>query len=193
MNEPRSFARFLKKNWSVLAAVALIGGVWFGGRELRGRPSDPPPVNDDVPADLAAYTEGGGLIAPPLGATSSRPRLVEFYTDSCPACRAMRPAVERIAEDCNGGSVEVLLVNLSDPRNEHLAARYSLVGVPTVSMLGVDGAEVGRMQGIVSLRSLRRAAAQLADIPCGGQDGTAELPDGDDQCQWSGVPATDCG
>ncbi len=187
MDDRGSFAGFLKKNWTVFAAVGVIGVVWFGGRELRGRPAEPPPINDGVPAGLDAFTDDGSLIAPALGSATARPRLVEFYSDGCPACRAMRPAVERIAEDCDGGSVEVLMINLSDPRNEHLAARYALVGVPTVSMLGTDGEEVGRMQGVVSLRSLRRAAAQLAEVPCGGEDGSAELPAGDQLCE-----STDC-
>jgi thioredoxin-like negative regulator of GroEL len=85
----------------------------------------------------------------------------------------MRPAITRLQDDCAEGRVEVVLINLDDPRNQHLADRYQLRGVPTVSLLDATGSETGRLVGSSSLRVLRRAAADLAEAPCAGEDGAS--------------------
>jgi len=156
--------RWLRRNWLPLALLASFGAYWFGARELKA-PQAPPELDLSVPAGTA-FAAGGAEISPPLGDPTASPRVVDFFTDSCPACRTVRPAVERLGSDCSDGTVEVLMINLSDPRNEHLAARYRLVGVPTVSLIDGSGQETGRLVGTFSLRALRRATASLAGTPC---------------------------
>ncbi len=152
--------------------VLAVGFVWFGLKEFKS--PGPPPEVDSTVAVADAYDEDGDPIVPAIGDASSKPRLVEFYTTNCPACRQMRPAIERLQEDCAAGSVEVVLINLDDPRNLHLADRYQLRGVPTVSLFDRSGQETGRLVGSSSLRVLRRAAADLAEAPCAGEDGSTE-------------------
>ncbi len=156
--------RWLKRNWLPLVIFAAVGAYWAGGRELRGAQS-PPPLDESVPI-LAAYTSDGAELTPRIGEPTDRPRLVDFYTDQCPACRAVKPAVEQLSSDCAGGDLDVLMVNLSDERNMHLASRYRVVGVPTLSVLDTSGEEVGRMVGVVSHRALRRAVDKVAGVRC---------------------------
>jgi len=177
--EPRSLIRRYTPTVLMLAA---IGFVWFGLKEFK-TPGPPPDVDTTV-AVADAFDEEGNPVIPAIGAASVKPRLVEFYTDNCPACRQMRPAIDRLRTDCTDGSVEIVLINLDDPRNLHLADRYQLRGVPTVSLFDASGTETGRLVGSASLRVLRRAAADLAETPCAGEDGaTAEdLATLDDPC-----------
>jgi len=136
----------------------------YGSRELKA-PQPPPPLDESVTV-APAYDSDGELISPPLGQATERPRVVDFFTDSCPACRTIRPAIDQLAEDCSDGTVEVLTVNLSERRNEHLAARYRVVGVPTISFLGETGQETGRLTGVASRRALRKATTELAGRGC---------------------------
>lgn len=160
MGETSRRRTWLRSNW--LTGVLLLAAalVWFGSREIRG-PADPPPLLDSVPA--TAYADDGTAVEPALGQASAAPRLVEFYTDECPACRAMRPTVERLVADAAEGGYEVLLINLSERRNEHLSARYQLRGVPTLSLLSDDGQETGRFEGVVGRRPLSRALRALVE------------------------------
>ncbi len=160
MSEKPRGRSWLRRNWPSLALLAAAGLVWFGSRELRG-PKPPPALLDAVPA--TAYAEDGSVVAPALGDPSAAPRLVEFYTDECPACRAMRPTVERIVAEAPEEGYEVLLINLSEQRNEHLSARYQLRGVPTLSLLSASGEETGRFEGVVGRRPLMRSLRTLVD------------------------------
>jgi thiol-disulfide isomerase/thioredoxin len=149
---------WIRRNGLTLVLLGAAAAVWFGGKELR-RPHAPPPINSAVPA--TAYADDGTPVAPVLGEPTSGPRLVEFYTDECSACRAMRPTVERLRGEAPTEGYELLLINLSERRNEHLAARFQLRGVPTFALIGADGTETGRFEGVVGLRPLRRAASAL--------------------------------
>jgi thiol-disulfide isomerase/thioredoxin len=156
--------RWLRRNWLPILIFVAVGVYWAGGRELRGA-QEPPPLDESVPV-RASFTANGAELVPGIGAPTERPRLVDFYTDQCPACRAVKPAVERLSEECAGGDLDVVMVNLSDERNMHLAARYRVVGVPTLSVLDPSGDEVGRMVGVVSHRALRRAVDRVAGVRC---------------------------
>lgn len=164
MSERGGGRSWLRRHWltGVLLLAALVA--WFGGRELRS-PAEPPPLLESVPS--LAYTEDGAAVEPALGQGTTAPRLVEFYTDECPACRAMRPTVERLVADAPDGGYDVLLINLSERRNEHLSARYQLRGVPTLSLLSASGAETGRFEGVVGRRPVRRALRALVETPPG--------------------------
>ncbi|MDP7114043.1 MAG: thioredoxin family protein [Myxococcota bacterium] len=160
MAEARSRGSWLRRNGLTVILLGAAAMVWFGGKELR-RPHEPPPLDSSVPA--TAYADDGAAVEPLLGQATPAPRLVEFYTDECSACRTMRPTVERLRGEAMGGGYELLLINLSERRNEHLAARFQLRGVPTFALIGADGAETGRFEGVVGLRPLRRAASALVE------------------------------
>ncbi len=160
MGETKTGHSWIRRNWLTGVLLLAAAVVWFGSREIRG-PADPPPLMDAVPA--TAFTEDGTPVEPALGQASVAPRLVEFYTDECPACRAMRPTVDRLVDEAPEGGYEVLLINLSERRNEHLSARYQLRGVPTLSLLSASGEETGRFEGVVGRRPVSRALRALLD------------------------------
>lgn len=63
----------------------------------------------------------------------SLPVLVDFYSTSCPPCRALAPQLEQMAREF-AGCVKIVKVNVNhDPA---LAIRYGVTAVPT--LIGFD-------------------------------------------------------
>jgi thiol-disulfide isomerase/thioredoxin len=75
-----------------------------------------------------------------------RPTLVEFYADWCTACRAMAPAME-ILEQRHQGSLDVVLLNVDNPRWEEEIERYEVNGIPHLQFFDAEGHSVGRSLG----------------------------------------------
>jgi thioredoxin len=75
---------------------------------------------------------------------ASKPCLADFYSDHCPPCRILGPIIENLAQKYQG-RVVVCKVSLdSVPR---LAARYNIMGIPTVLFLE-RGQEIHRLVGL---------------------------------------------
>lgn len=117
-----------------------------------------------------------------IGARSPLPRLVEFYSDSCPVCERVAPAVDRLRRDCVGHRVEVLQVNVSDPGGARVAARYGVHAVPTFVLLRASGETESVLFGERGLGKLRAAAARLIDAPCAGAAPGEPLQTGSQGC-----------
>jgi cytochrome c-type biogenesis protein len=102
------------------------------------------------------------------------PAMVEVYADNCKICRNMKPIIDRIAHQCHEKKVLVRTVNLSQIRNQGLARKYRLVGVPTFLFLDRDGHEVARLVGRQSEQGLKQALSALRGESC---PGIGPLPD----------------
>jgi thiol:disulfide interchange protein len=108
-----------------------------------------------------------------------RPTLVEFYADWCEACRAMAPAMDRL-EQRHRGALDVVLLNVDNPRWEAELERYDVNGIPQLELFDAAGTSVGRSIGARSaaeLESLMAALLQgqlLPQLP--GVGATSALP-----------------
>lgn len=74
---------------------------------------------------------------------ASIPVLVDFYTDSCIACKQLSPTLGDV-EDNYEGVVAVYKVNAG--ADQELAAEYSVMSAPTL-ILFKNGEEAGRLRG----------------------------------------------
>lgn len=74
---------------------------------------------------------------------SNRPVVVDFYADWCPPCRAMTPAVERLATELGE---QVSIGKLDVDANQELAIRYGVMSIPTLGLFK-EGRLVDRMVG----------------------------------------------
>jgi len=72
------------------------------------------------------------------------PVLVDFYSDSCPPCRMLGPAIEKLAT-LYAGRALICKVNVN--RLPQLAGRYSIYGIPAV-LFFVGGDERERLVGL---------------------------------------------
>ena len=75
-----------------------------------------------------------------------RPTLVEFYADWCEACRAMAPAMDSL-ERQHRGSLDVVLLNVDNPRWQPEVERYEVNGIPHLELFDAEGRPVGRSRG----------------------------------------------
>ena len=94
-----------------------------------------------------------------------RPTLVEFYADWCEACQAMAPAMETI-EQQQHGKLDVVLLNVDNPRWQPEVDRYEVSGIPQLELFNASGQAVGRALGARSRPELEAlTTALIADTP----------------------------
>jgi thioredoxin 1 len=81
------------------------------------------------------------------------PVVVDFGAPWCSPCRAIEPSLRDLAAEFEGRLL-VRAVNVDD--NPSLAARYEVVGLPTLVFFH-EGREVRRLRGAAPKAALRKA------------------------------------
>src|SRR5689334_21070347 len=69
-----------------------------------------------------------------------RPTLLEFYSENCGVCMAMRPAMDRLEGDA-GHRLQILRVNVKDPIGWQLAERYNVTFTPSFLLFNSYGSK----------------------------------------------------
>ena len=120
----------------------------------------------------------------PVALADGRPTLVEFYADWCEACRTMAPAMVRL-EQQHRGSLDVVMLNVDNPRWQGEMDRYAVNGIPQLELFDAAGQAVGRSIGARSggeLESLVGALLSNATLPqLAGVGATSRLDSEEDQ------------
>ena len=101
----------------------------------------------------------------PVALANGRPTLVEFYADWCEACQAMAPAMDTI-EQQHHGQLDVVLLNVDNPRWQPEIDRYDVNGIPQLELFNASGTAIGRALGARSKPELEAlTTALIADTP----------------------------
>jgi thiol-disulfide isomerase/thioredoxin len=129
----------------VLAALLAAGLLWFRGG-----------LNPEAPLERLARQS----LDLPVALRNGKPTLVEFYADWCDACRTMAPAMETI-EAQHRGQLDVVLLNVDNPRWQPELERYDVNGIPQLELFNAAGEAVGRSIGARSLNELRALSSAL--------------------------------
>lgn len=132
---------------AVVAALLALALVW-----LRGG------LHPEAPLETLARRSPD--LQQALG--NGRPTLVEFYADWCEACRAMAPAMEEV-EQRHRDSIDVVLLNVDNPRWQSELERYDVNGIPHLQLFDADGQSRGRALGARSEADLEALARALRD------------------------------
>ena len=101
----------------------------------------------------------------PVALGDGRPTLVEFYADWCEACRAMAPAMASVEQE-HHGALDVVLLNVDNPRWQPEIDRYDVNGIPQLELFNAAGDPVGRSLGARSRPELEAlTGALIAETP----------------------------
>ena len=98
---------------------------------------------------------------------SEQPVLVEFSTSRCPACHAVKPTLERLAEDYSGRA-RVVEVNIEE--EPALGRFFRIRAVPTLVFFK-DGEPVDGVLGAPAASVLRRKLEGLTSCCDPGEGG----------------------
>jgi thiol-disulfide isomerase/thioredoxin len=133
-----------------IAAALLVALIW-----LRGGLQPAAPLEQLARQSLDL----------PVALANGRPTIVEFYADWCEACRAMAPAMAKF-EQQHKGDLDVVLLNVDNPRWQPELDRYAVNGIPQLELFDGHGDAVGRAIGGRSLNQLEAIGdALIADLP----------------------------
>ncbi|MCP9800444.1 thioredoxin domain-containing protein [Synechococcus sp. RedBA-s] len=103
----------------------------------------------------------------PLALASGKPTVVEFYADWCEACRSMAPAMAAL-EGQHRGELNVVLLNVDNPRWSPEIDRYAVNGIPQLELFDRSGKAIGRSLGARSrpeLASIMAALIEATPLP----------------------------
>jgi len=179
----------------VVGVVLLALGLGMAGaagfslvheRFVAARGSDVAAPGDHGSAFGAAPTVAGSATEP---GSHGRPMLVEIVAANCPACKAMRPVVARLAEQCDEHGVSVVAVDIGTRRGRELARRYGVVGVPTFIVFDGSGRPLRTIVGVKSEAELKELVAPVVSRPC-PEAAPAPLPEPVAPCQTAVLGAT---
>ena len=146
---PKSSPLGTAQRWVlVLIAVALA----FGLVILRGG------IQSESPMEQLARRS----LDPQTALTNGRPTLIEFYADWCQVCREMAPAMLEL-EQGSRERLDVVLVNVDNPRWQDLVDRYDVNGIPQLNLFNAEGEPRGRSLGLRSSEELQLLSAALLE------------------------------
>lgn len=128
-----------------LAVLLAAGLVWFRGG-----------LHPEAPLERLARQS----IDLPVALRNGKPTVVEFYADWCEACRSMAPAMETI-EAQHRGQLDVVLLNVDNPRWQPELERYDVNGIPQLELFNAAGTPIGRSVGARSTAELQALSGAL--------------------------------
>ena len=132
----------------VVVAIALALGLLI----LRGG------IQSESPMEQLARRS----LDPQTALTNGRPTLIEFYADWCQVCREMAPSMLDL-EMRSRDRLDVVLVNVDNPRWQDLVDRYDVNGIPQLNLFNAEGEPRGRSLGLRSPEELQLLSAALLE------------------------------
>jgi len=127
----------------------------------------------DAPANTIATVTNGQQL----------PRLIDFGSKQCKACKAMEPILANLAQKY-ADKFKTEFVDVWVPENEALAKSYGIETIPVQVFLNAEGKEVHRNTGLISEAEVIARFADLGLI-------SATAPVADEVVSTaSGTPAT---
>jgi putative thioredoxin len=96
-----------------------------------------------------------------LDASHRAPVLVDFWAEWCQPCRILKPILEKLAAEYDGGFI---LAKVNSDQNQELAQRYGVRGIPAVKAF-LNGAMVDEFTGAQPEGQVREFIDRLIPSP----------------------------
>ncbi len=133
--------------WSIVIGALLLGGlVYLQWPFLKGAYYS----SKTAPTSLIEWRTDFDAALVEAG-QANKPILLDFTASWCPPCRVMKHEVwpdEAVASAVRDNYIPVLL-DVDDPKNASVAARYSVNGIPAILVVNADG-DVLHRTGFIS-------------------------------------------
>ncbi len=142
--------------FGVMAVLAGVAGATRGDGDAPAASPKPGPARVSSPAkDAEPVWRTDFKKAREIAAKQKKPILLRFTAEWCPPCQVMnrsvfpREAVQKALAD----RVVPVLVDIDEQKNEELAPRYKVRGIPALVLIDADG-EVLDRGGFMSAEAL---------------------------------------
>tara|TARA_B100000965_G_C19070658_1_gene531924 strand:- start:162 stop:575 length:414 start_codon:yes stop_codon:yes gene_type:complete len=99
---------------------------------------------------------------PEQALSNGRPTMFEFYADWCEACKEMAPDMIDLKKQ-NSNKVDVVLLNVDNPRWEDLINKYEVNGIPQLTFFDDKGNFRGFSLGVRKYNELNQIFLALID------------------------------
>jgi thiol-disulfide isomerase/thioredoxin len=159
---------FINRYSYLFTSAVVMGVAWLIGARFGGLWPTVAVASTGVGLALVQRTLRGGvsdvatLDAVDQELRKGRPLLLFIYSDTCGACLATRPIVNRLEQEF-GDRVDVLRLNVAEDVGMQARQRYESRMVPTILLLDADGVERYRAEGRLPHRkAIIEALAQHA-------------------------------
>ncbi|MBU1107114.1 MAG: thioredoxin family protein [Candidatus Riflebacteria bacterium] len=95
------------------------------------------------------------------------PRIIDFGSKQCKACKAMEPVLESLAKN-HADKFKTEFIDVWIPENESFAKEHSIESIPTQVFLNAEDKEVFRHTGFISEEDVLAKWAELGLITVSG-------------------------
>jgi len=88
---------------------------------------------------------------------SETPVLIDFYADWCGPCKSLAPILKQVKEEL-GDKVKIVKIDVD--KNQPLAAKYQVRGVPTM-MIFKNGQQMWRQSGVLPKEEIKNKITSI--------------------------------
>lgn len=167
----------LKSHLPKVEFVTGVGLLLFGVQVLGQAWSQAPLLTDTQTKEaLMAVADGGEKVSLDR-AQANGAKMVFFYSEHCPICRAMEKFLPEFEKDCTADGFSFVRVNTDSSENFVAATKFQIRAVPTISLIAADGTEVSRLIGYQTQARLREAAQALNKVACRTEPSKEDRPE----------------
>ena len=106
-------------------------------------------------------------LEPEIALSNGKPTVFEFYADWCEACKEMAPDMVD-AEKLNSNKIDIVLLNVDNPRWFDLIDKYDVNGIPQLTFFNDKGEFMGFSLGVRKYSELNEIFLALinnSDLP----------------------------